>query len=58
MKYFFCNKPSKGFFKRQMSRDKPILLLAIKNLPFSQPVFTCSKLPIETLEEGVKYVHS
>ena len=24
----------------------------------SQPAFTCSKLTIETLEEGVKYVQS
>ena len=24
----------------------------------SQPAFTCSKLTIETLEQGVKYVHN
>ena len=27
-------------------------------LHFSQPAFTCSKLTIETLEQGVKYVQS
>ena len=27
-------------------------------LDTSQPVFTCSKLTIETLEQGVKYVKS
>ena len=25
---------------------------------YTQPVFTCSKLTIETLEQGVKYVQS
>ena len=25
---------------------------------FTQPAFTCSKLTIETLEQGVKYVQS
>ena len=25
---------------------------------YSQPAFTCSKLTIETLEQGVKYVQS
>ena len=27
-------------------------------LMITQPVFTCSKLAIETLEQGVKYVQS
>ena len=27
-------------------------------LTSTQPVFTCSKLTVETLEEGVKYVQS
>ena len=26
--------------------------------PTTQPAFTCSKLTIETLEQGVKYVQS
>ena len=26
------------------------------NLRYTQPAFTCSKLTIETLEQGVKYV--
>ena len=29
-----------------------------KYLAPSQPAFTCSKLTIETLEQGVKYVQS
>ena len=34
---------------------------AVFRLPFrvtTQPAFTCSKLTIETLEQGVKYVQS
>ena len=30
----------------------------VKILNLSQPAFTCSKLTIETLEQGVKYVQS
>ena len=29
-----------------------------KEVGVSQPAFTCSKLTIETLEQGVKYVQS
>ena len=29
-----------------------------KNLLNTQPVFTCSKLTLESLEQGVEYVHS
>ena len=29
-----------------------------KTLPAIQPAFTCSKLTIESLEQGVKYVQS
>ena len=29
-----------------------------KNFMHTQPAFTCSKLTIETLEQGVKYVQS
>ena len=32
--------------------------LCIKQLMFSQPAFTCSKLRIKTLEQGVKDVQS
>ena len=28
----------------------------LKNMSLTQPAFTCSKLTIETLEQGVKYV--
>ena len=28
------------------------------HIPQTQPTFTCSKLTIETLEEGVKYIQS
>ena len=30
----------------------------ILQLEYSQPAFTCSKLTIETLEQGVKYIQS
>ena len=30
----------------------------MKRLSLTQPAFTCSKLTIETLEQGVKYVQS
>ena len=33
-------------------------LVAERRGVFTQPVFTCSKLTIETLEQGVKYVQS
>ena len=32
--------------------------LKISNKGITQPVITCSKLAIETLEQGVKYVES
>ena len=35
------------------------MVIFLKNiLAVSQPAFTCSKLTIETLEQGVKYVQS
>ena len=33
-------------------------LWALKDQNVGQPTYTCSKLTIETLEEGVKYVQS
>ena len=33
-------------------------LNGLSKLELSQPAFTCSKLTIETLEQGVKYVQS
>ena len=36
-----------------------IVMIAISSVEmFSQLAFTCSKLTIETLEQGVKYVQS
>ena len=35
-----------------------ILLQILLYLVFAQPAFTCSKLKIETLEQGVKYVQN
>ena len=32
--------------------------IAVPYDDFTQPVFTCSKLTIKTLEQGVKYVQS
>ena len=37
----------------KMCRIKPFYFLT-----YTQPAFTCSKLTIETLEQGVKYVQS
>ena len=36
---------------------KKILYLRV-NLRLTQPAFTCSKLTVETLKQGVKYVQS
>ena len=38
----------------------PQCMIILSNLkkPETQPAFTCSKLTIETLEQGVKYVQS
>ena len=33
-----------------------IVIMRVQNVGFPQPVITCSKLTIETLEQGVKYV--
>ena len=33
-------------------------IITMKKLDLSQPAITCSKLTIETLEQGVKYVQS
>ena len=38
--------------------SKLLLVVLINHNPSSQPAFTCSKLTIETLEQGVKYVQS
>ena len=39
-------------------QDIYIYLKAFKNLTKTQPAFTYSKLTIETLEQGMKYVQS
>ena len=38
--------------------DFEVIVKRITNLIASQPAFTCSKLIIKTLEQGVKYVSS
>ena len=38
--------------------NNPKLNELIENHELSQPVFTCLKLTIKTLEQGVKYVQS
>ena len=37
---------------------KGVALKSLSMQIFSQPAFTCSKLTIETLEQGVKYIQS
>ena len=34
IKYIFCNEPFKAFLECQMSKDKPVSLLAIKTSNF------------------------
>ena len=38
--------------------DTMLLTLQHTNVTNTQPAFTCSKLTIKTLEQGVKYVKS
>ena len=52
------------FYERNI-RVRTELQLSFEQLPsqssyikISQPTYTCSKLTIETLEQGVKYVQS
>ena len=45
-------KKSVGFQKNQRKNQREIVFNP------TQPAFTCSKLTIETLEQGVKYVQS
>ena len=55
-----CNKVSKSIGIKYKSRNI-ISKRFMKQLYFSfipQTAFTCSKLTIETLEQGVKYVQS
>ena len=35
-----------------------VITIPLQKKTISQPAFTCSKLTIETLEQGVKYVQS
>ena len=47
-----------GFYMRiTLALNGLIQEMKFRNKP-SQPVFTCSKLTIETLDQGVKYVQS
>ena len=51
-----------GFYKPPIQSDLGFLVPITKVLDFylfiTQPAITCSKLTIETLEQGVKYVQS
>ena len=46
------------FYHTQDYTYSNIQLLTKNNVQLSQPVFTSSKLTIETVEQGVKYVQS
>ena len=53
-----CTTPLTNFiFIAYPKRPKSVSYF-YKKLNLTQPVFTCSKLTIETLEQGVKYVQS
>ena len=41
-----------------MSRANAIMFNVAMKVPYTQPTFTCSKLTIETLKQGVKYGQS
>ena len=45
------------FHKEMIIRHNQTSKIMRKN-SFTQPAFTCSKITIETLEQGVKYVQS
>ena len=42
----------------QITNTEIFAFIAVLDLKLSQPAITCSKLTIETLEQGVKYVQS
>ena len=46
--------PDKSFVPQ--TEQGPKLTLLDASMALTQPAFTCSKLTIETLEQGVKYV--
>ena len=49
--YFYQNKFLYMYFSKTMQTFYDLLFI-------TQPAITCSKLTIETLEQGVKYVQS
>ena len=53
-------KASQIFLKlRPKNRQQKITTAVyVRSISITQPAFTCSKLTIETLEQGVKYVQS
>ena len=46
------------FFQKTLLKEEVDQLKVRLFYEVTQPVFTCSKLTIETLEQGVKYVQS
>ena len=46
------------FFRHQARNTALFNILAHDVITYSQPAIACSKLTIETLEQGVKYVQS
>ena len=62
--YFIPEKPIFGNFKvplfAKLKKSTELRINEIKQLfiNITQPAITCSKLTIETLEQGVKYVQS
>ena len=56
---FLTNVPSSlNFTNQEIRYNLRIHFLFYKQTFLTQPAFTCSKLTIETLEQGVKYVQS
>ena len=51
----------KSYFEEELAKHRnkhKEVWKSLKSLGITQPAFTCSKLTIETLEQGVKYVQS
>ena len=49
--------PAANFYVKDVAEDFSFYLSNLAEY-LSQPAFTCSKLTIETLEQGAKYVQS
>ena len=57
----WLNSNSSGWtlnWRQSVALFEKLKVIMMKTIDLTQPAFTCSKLTIETLEQGVKYVQS